>query len=57
MLTRSGNSIRNKYDLFMDYVVKNNINIYAVIETWLKHEDEVVQAELNATGYAFKDFT
>ena len=39
----------------MDYVVDNNINICTVTETWLKHEDEVIRAELNATGYTFKD--
>ena len=39
----------------MDYVVDKNINICTVTETWLEHEDEVIRAELNAIGYAFKD--
>ena len=39
----------------MDYVAENNTNICTVAETWLKLEDEVNPAELNATSYTFTD--
>ena len=47
-------SIKPKTALFSDYVTSENLDIVAVTETWLKHDEtKSTIADISPPGYSF----
>lgn len=46
-------SINKKELILKDYVIENDIDIFAVTETWLRDDDTFSIAEVCPTGYHF----
>ena len=44
-------SVRNKADFIKDYIVEHHIDIVALTETWLSHDDKAEINVLTAGGY------
>ena len=44
-------SIQNKIDQFQHYLLDNNVDICAVMETWMKEDDEYVLHEIPPPGF------
>lgn len=48
-------SLKNKASILHDHVIENNIDILGLTETWIKHYDSAVCADLTPNGYSFKN--
>ena len=44
-------SIRNKTDVIHDYILEKNLDICAIVETWLKQKDELIAQFITPIGY------
>ena len=49
-------SVRNEIKSIIDHVVKNDIGLCTVTETWLNDADPVSIAQLSVAGYFIKNF-
>ena len=49
-------SIRNKTDLFVDYIIEQSLDLCMITETWLSPEDSVIMGELTPSGYHLQTF-
>ena len=45
-------SMRNKSDEFVDFVLQNNLDLVAISETWFKPDDNLVPHECTPAGYS-----
>ncbi len=46
-------SLRNKSDMFVDFVTENDLDLAIVTESWLTSNDRVVEGECTLPGYVF----
>ena len=46
-------SVRNKTETIVDYIIENDIDICAFTETWLSEEDNIKIGDLTPSGYSF----
>ena len=46
-------SIKNKILQFLEYITNVNIDLCAITETWLKHDDDNIAKVVPAQGYTF----